>query len=140
MASINTYHCLCTELILATAGPIQNFLKREHDGSIICTLTHEDGDAPATGDSTLVNSTFERSAVVLRLEDGFEKRYAIRCQRCRLLVGYQLHWSQFDESRKASGQRDDVIYILPGGFMSTEEMEAGKSMEKEVELVARVAG
>lgn len=70
--------------------------------------------------------------MVLKLEDGFEKRYPLQCRRCDLQVGYHLDKSQFGE--KDAGVRADVLYLLPGGLMSTEEMKAGKDMEKEAEF------
>ena len=87
----------------------------------------------------LSGSTYDgNSPTILKLEDGFEKRYGVQCRRCDLQIGYWLDKSQFED--KESGIRSDVIYILPGGLMSTEEMKASKNMEKEIELVAGAAG
>ncbi|KJX99463.1 hypothetical protein TI39_contig357g00022 [Zymoseptoria brevis] len=125
--TISTYHCLCTELVLATPSDLSKQPKRELDGASICKLG---------GACTLTSAaTVDEKATVLKLEDGFEKRYAIKCARCGLLFAYQLDLSQFEESKAENGRREDVVYVLAGalpgeelrGLMSTEEMLAGKA-------------
>lgn len=71
-------------------------------------------------------------------DEGFEKRYLQRCGRCNLVVGYQLDWQQFGmeepmaaEAGEKSGRREDVVYLLPGGFVTTSEMVLGKSPRSE---------
>ena len=78
-------------------------------------------------------------ATVLRLDDGYEKRYAVRCTRCGLAAGYQLDKSQSSGTESQSGPRSDVVYILPGGLLTTEEMREGRSMDAEVGKVEIVA-
>lgn len=80
----------------------------------------------------------------------------MRCGRCRLVVGYELDEGHFAGSSKtgAAGsseagsamdvdgegnrkeqERTKIIYLLPGGIMSTEVMASGKKIgEKEVVL------
>lgn len=53
--------------------------------------------------------------------------YMQRCGRCTIVVGYQLDKSQF-MSEKEEGRKEDVLFVLPGGLMTTEEMKAGKDM------------
>lgn len=65
--------------------------------------------------------------MIIRGEEGFEKRYLQKCGRCSIIVGYQLDKSQYGEEKQL-GRRDDVIYLLPGGLLTTEEMAAGKDM------------
>jgi hypothetical protein len=43
-------------------------------------------------------------------------------------VGYQLDWQQFSVER--SGRREDYVFLLPGGFMTTSEMILGKQAQK----------
>lgn len=74
----------------------------------------------------------------MKFEDGFEKRSFAKCRRCDLKIGYWLDKSQFSDGE--NGVRSDVLYVLPGGLMSTEDMKAGKDMSGEVELVAGSAG
>ena len=57
-------------------------------------------------------------------DEGFEKRYLQRCGRCSLVVGYQLDWQHFAVDR--TGRREDYVFLLPGGFMTTSEMILGK--------------
>jgi hypothetical protein len=87
----------------------------------------------------LSGSTFDDvSPVVVKLEDGFEKRYALRCKRCDVQIGYWLDQSQFDQDKH--GRRTDVMYLLSDGLMSTDEMNNTKrDWEKEADL-RRAAG
>lgn len=41
-----------------------------------------------------------------------------------MVVGYQLDWQQFAVDR--TGRREDYVFLLPGGFMTTSEMIMGK--------------
>jgi len=75
----------------------------------------------------LLSTTLDRNPVVIRSKDGFEKRYLQRCGRCRLVVGYQLDKSQY-EGEDEVGRKEDVVYLLPGGLLDTDEMVAGKDM------------
>ncbi|EON66084.1 hypothetical protein W97_05327 [Coniosporium apollinis CBS 100218] len=91
--------------------------------------------SPAANNYALLLSTvLDRKPVVVTRADGFEKRYLQRCRRCRLVVGYQLDQAQFADAPVATvgmesglGRREDVIYLLPGGLLSTEDMAAGKT-------------
>lgn len=136
-ANILTYHCLCTQLSLATTAPLEAMPKRQLDAAAIATC----GDfASATRPSlTMQALSVDDTATVLKLEDGFEKRYAVRCNRCGLAAGYHLDKSQFNDSESEIGPRTDVVYILPGGLQTTEEMREGRNMEAEVGKVAVVA-
>ena len=68
----------------------------------------------------LLSTHQERTAEIMTSDNGFEKRYLQRCGRCNLAVGYQLDWAQFGGDR--TGRRDDVVFLIPGGFMTTSEM------------------
>lgn len=151
----HTYHCLCSQLIFSSSLPLSQYSRRAGEGldkAYILPLlpsfsdVDEDGDAsgqsksleqpssasiPAGSVATLLNTSLDEKPMVVRREDGFEKRYLQRCGRCRLVVGYQLDKSQYDGS-KSFGRRDDVVYILPGAVMSTEEMTQGKDMSSEI--------
>ena len=72
--------------------------------------------------------------MVIRGEMGFEKRYLSRCGRCGVVVGYWLDGGQFEGDGVGRGRREDVVYLLPGGMMTTGEMVEGKDMGKELEL------
>lgn len=57
--------------------------------------------------------------------------YMQRCGRCTSVVGYQLDKSQY-LGEKNEGRKDDVVYILPGGLVTTDEMASGKDMNAHV--------
>ncbi|EME43884.1 hypothetical protein DOTSEDRAFT_71631 [Dothistroma septosporum NZE10] len=111
--------------------PLQELPKRQSDASTICKITS--AETLSLSASVLTSAVYtEDKAVVLKLEDGFEKRYAVRCSRCGLMLGYQLDRSQFEESQNELGMREDVVYVLQGGLHTTEEMEASKLVEAKV--------
>lgn len=140
-----TYHCLCSQLILSSSLPISQSSRRAGEGldkahmvSLLPSRNESDDEEeplenlflglPSTaGVAMLLNSVLDNKPIVVRREDGFEKRYLQRCARCRLIIGYQLDKSQYD-GFKSFGRREDVVYILPGAVMSTEEMVQGKDM------------
>ena len=136
-SKIHTYHCICCELVLATFAPLTNLPKRKGDGSAICKVTNS--DLPVPGGVVLSGSAFEKDdPVILKLEDGFEKRYPLQCRRCALQIGYYLDKSQFGETE--SGVRSDVLYTLPGGLISTEEMKAGRVAEDRIGMQVKEVG
>ena len=136
-ANIFTYHCLCTQLSLATTASLESLPKRQLDAAAIATL----GDFASASKPTLTMQALsvDDKAAVLKLDDGFEKRYAVRCTRCGLAAGYHLDKGQFGGTESQSGPRTDVVYILPGGLLTTEEMREGRSMDAEVGKVALAA-
>lgn len=127
--AINTYHCICTQVILATTASLETLATRVVDNSYVVALPEpgEEGDY-----STTLNTYLDEKPTVIRLEDGFEKRYFEKCSRCDLMVGYHLDRSQFDETKAQKGCRDDVIYFLPGGLVSTKDMSAGKKLVQDI--------
>ncbi|KAI9704774.1 MAG: hypothetical protein M1836_006554 [Candelina mexicana] len=189
--TIQTYHCLCTHLVLASTHSLTSLPHRSSPGldkALILPLPpppqstsdSESSDSEGTpeaegppsqeilprkkkakrtkdnelGYSLILAMTLDRKPVVVRREDGFEKRYLWRCGRCRLVVGYQLddiHYTTTstagvgkegdgkrgvgDQEGKGKG-RAKVVYLLPGGLLTTEDMKAGKVPGKEeVELM-----
>lgn len=133
-AGVTTYHCLCTHLVLATNMSLENMPKRHVDAAAISTVGIPTGSSSAT--LTMQGLSADDKATVLKLEDGFEKRYPVRCSRCGLMAGYHLDKSQFSETKEKLGPNVDILYILPGGLTTTLEMRDGRNMEKEVGLVA----
>ena len=57
-----------------------------------------------------------RKLVVVRREDGFEKRKVLRCARCGIGVGYEILGEEKD------GDKARVLYLLEGCLVETEEM------------------
>ena len=120
-SSIQTYHCLCSTLILATPYNLDQLPVRSsssQDQAIICPLgSHSSSEVEAT--SKLHNVTADRQPLIVRREDGFEKRTLLRCTRCNLAVGYRVEGDSVNINEKA-------VFLLLGGLMSTEDMKAGK--------------
>jgi hypothetical protein len=116
---------------------LEDMPKRQLDAAAIATCG--DFDSAARPSLTMQALSVDGEPTVLKLDDGFEKRYAVRCNRCGLAAGYQLDKSHISGSESASGPRGDVVYILPGGLLTTEEMREGRSMEAEVGKVDMVA-
>ncbi|KAH0831723.1 hypothetical protein AYO21_10715 [Fonsecaea monophora] len=135
LSPIRTYHCLCTTLVLATAHDLNSLPRRNEpvqDGALILAppvdITRVESlemleSKPAT--SVLLNVAPERRPVMIRREDGFEKRTLLRCIRCKLVLGYNLDDSQFE---KQEGNPRPV-YLLPGGLLSTQDMVEGKQAQ-----------
>jgi hypothetical protein len=70
---------------------------------------------------------------MIRRSDGFEARKLVRCGRCRVVVGYEID----NTTSNGKGREDEakVLYIIPGGLMSTEVMSSGKKLtEGDVEM------
>jgi hypothetical protein len=96
------------------------------------------------GYSLLLSTTQDRKPTIVRREDGFERRVLLRCGRCKLVVGYKLDEAQF---RPAEGGTSgagvgeggeetvngmdevQVVYLLPGGLVSSEDLKNGKTPE-----------
>jgi hypothetical protein len=140
--TVYTYHCLCSHLLLATTTPLPSLPKRHHshDKAHIMPLPpaptpNSQKNARAAPQSAhsdhyglLLSTRIEKTAEIITSDEGFEKRYLQRCGRCSLVVGYQLDWQQFAVDR--TGRREDFVFLLPGGFMTTSEMivrKAGKT-------------
>ena len=149
MTKIHTYHCLCTQLLLATPYILSDLPKRQApglDGARILPLgkpsnnqedermvnpdpLHEDPGSVENGNdesdrvqySLLLNTTLDRRAVVVRREDGFEKRWIRRCARCRTGIGYVLH------ENLGRGEGMGAVYLLEDGLVNTNEIKERSS-------------
>ncbi|TKA31356.1 hypothetical protein B0A50_02201 [Salinomyces thailandicus] len=126
-----TYHCICNELIVALPKPLEQLPSRTLDGSRICNI--------GTSEGSVANATVDQNAVILKLEDGFEKRYQLRCTRCGLTVGYELGLSHYEESKNATGARLDTLFLLDGGLQTTEELRAGTMNQQDPQGAATTA-
>lgn len=159
---IHTYHCICTNLLLASTSSLASLSRRisAQDKAYILPLlgfrntdlaglSLSDGQAGHSGAAasaesgeraTLLSTISDRKPIAVRREDGFEQRYLQHCSRCNLVFGYHLDWSQFSSSSLESngaaaaaltdnnrrvGRRDDIVFLLPGGLLSTDEMVQG---------------
>ncbi|KIX93524.1 uncharacterized protein Z520_10702 [Fonsecaea multimorphosa CBS 102226] len=134
-SSIHTYHCLCTTLVLTTAHDLNSLPRRNEpvqDGALILAPPVNisraetlEAQLSESATSVLLNVAPERRPVMIRREDGFEKRTLLRCVRCKLVLGYNLDESHFEQ------QEGDPrpVYLLPGGLLSTQDMVEGKQPE-----------
>ena len=126
--TVYTYHCLCSHLLLATTTPLPALPTRQNSQDKAHIMSLPPPPSASNKASTTTNTHYglllstrqECTAEMITTDDGFEKRYLQRCGRCNLAVGYQLDWLQFAPER--SGRRDDVVFLLPGGFITTSEM------------------
>ncbi|KAF2774478.1 hypothetical protein EJ03DRAFT_347077 [Teratosphaeria nubilosa] len=114
-AGYSTYHCLCSQLIIATLGPLNTLPTRERYGDHIAK------DYALAPGSVKVND----KAIILKLDDGYEKRYLASCRRCRSNLGYHMDLEQFEGSNGKFGMEGDVLYVLPGSLMETTKMMDG---------------
>jgi hypothetical protein len=134
---LHTYHCICTHLLLASSNPLSELPRRQPpslDRAYIARLTPKSSPhlLPPQHVTLIGTGAFTKSEIVRR-EDGFEKRYLLKCGRCALDVGYRLDWAQFGagESGKSgmggeAGKNLDLVYLLPGGLVETEKMAKGE--------------
>ena len=132
---VHTYHCLCSTLILTTTHDLQTLPRRQkpvQDAALILTpsvdITRSEAIETEIAHGTtsvLLNVTPERRPVIIRREDGFEKRTLLRCTRCQLVVGYCLDEAHWENDEAPSRP----VYLLPGGLLNTSEMVEGKKSE-----------
>ncbi|KAF2125129.1 hypothetical protein P153DRAFT_389977 [Dothidotthia symphoricarpi CBS 119687] len=132
--TVYTYHCLCSHLLLATTTPLPSLPTRQNsrDKAHMMPLppppspnARKDSQQSTDHYGLLLSTRQERAAEIITSDEGFEKRYLQRCGRCNLTVGYQLDWQQFSADR--AGRREDVVFLLPGGFITTSDMIMGKT-------------
>lgn len=120
MTSSHSYHCICSTFVIATNYDLSTLPVRRDpalDKAII--LPTGAGNDSENQDTILQSLVADRQPTVIRRDDGFEKRILVRCQRCNLVIGYRLEQAQFKDQ---AVQPDDVVYILPGALVSTEDM------------------
>ncbi len=145
---IHTYHCLCTSLLLASTHTLSSLPRRTTntgglDAAVILPLPaappsvspdeNEGPYMPVEGYTMLLGLAPERKLILVRREDGFEKRILHRCTRCKLVVGYELQNQANEDAMDVDGEPSKgkgkeegftgrVIYLLPSWIMSTDIM------------------
>lgn len=108
------------------------------------TRTRTRTTAKNAGEYSILLSTAlpDRRAMLVRREDGFEKRTMLRCGRCRVVVGYFLDGVHFSGTGTGTGTgpepgpgaSTEVVYLLPGALMETGIMgdeERMKELDRE---------
>jgi hypothetical protein len=142
--AINTYHCLCTSLLLASTHTLSSLPRRSTstgslDTAIILPLPSspptfsdsEQQDLPAEGYTITLGMVKASKTTVIRREDGFEKRFLWRCARCNVVVGYEMAGQdrmEVDGGKGKEGYEGKVMYVLPGGITSTDVIETGRKI------------
>lgn len=120
MTDPHSYHCICSTFIIATNYDLASLPVRRDpalDKAII--LPTRDSSDSDNQNTILQSLVADRQTTVIRRDDGFEKRILLKCQRCNLVIGYRLEQAQFKDQAVRS---EDVVYILPGALVSTEDM------------------
>ncbi|KAF2272481.1 uncharacterized protein EI97DRAFT_385672 [Westerdykella ornata] len=139
--TVYTYHCLCTHLLLATSTPLAELPTRTKslDRAHIMPLPPAPAPTSRQAQSTtsadhygcIISMNLDQDPTIVQSDAGFEKRYLQRCGRCNQIVAYHLDWQQYPgatdgQGHNRFGRREDVVYLVPGGFVSTSEMLRGK--------------
>ena len=82
-----------------------------------------------------MHSTLDKKPLVIRREDGFEKRWLRRCGRCGVVWGYELVEPEGEgeiENEDGDGDgggegerrgKERVLYVLEEGLVGTEGLE-----------------
>jgi hypothetical protein len=126
MASLYSYHCVCSQYLFCSTTELKSSETRKgsEDKAYILpiNLVGEETTEYQSGSIVQLQTLSDRKPLLIRRSDGFEYRYEQRCPRCKLPVGYQLDATQYDQSN-SPGSKDDVIYILPGSVVTTQEMK-----------------
>lgn len=91
------------------------------------------------GHTTLLNLVQDPKPIIVRREDGFEKRSLWRCGRCSLVIGYEILGDQvlaLENGGEGKGKGKEefegkILYVLPGGCLSTDVMVSKKRIGEE---------
>lgn len=121
-SSPRTYHCLCTTLIVATNYNLDSLPVRAAPSLDQAKILPVENESQDDSHTKLHNIVSDRKAIIVRREDGFEKRLLLRCQRCNLVLAFQLGGAQVDEGTESNR----IVYLLPGALVSTDDMKAAK--------------
>lgn len=121
---VGTYHCICGQLACATSPALTALKTRSTDQARICAVSQQaQGSEFVELDARVIK---ENEPVMLRMDDGFEPRYLIRCVRCSAVIGYQLDQMQVTPDAKTTGRYNEVVYLLEAGLLATQELAARK--------------
>ncbi|THV43960.1 hypothetical protein BGAL_0792g00020 [Botrytis galanthina] len=110
----------------------------------------KDGDEqdplPSYGYTNLLSLTKPSKQVIIRKEDGFEKRGVWKCGRCAVAVGYEV-WAEGNgggKGKEVEGEGEfegKILYLLRGSLMSTAVMRSGKKvLEGDAEVLGTGVG
>ncbi|KAF2864522.1 hypothetical protein K470DRAFT_267359 [Piedraia hortae CBS 480.64] len=108
-----TLHCQCLQLACAVTDPLDALKTRARDGAHIAVQHH-----------LYPSVKVAETPLMLRLDDGFEKRYLATCSRCRATFGYYLDKEQ--QPTGGTGRNGEILYVLPG-VVPTEALSSAAS-------------
>ncbi|TGO81060.1 hypothetical protein BPOR_1382g00010 [Botrytis porri] len=101
---------------------------------------------PSYGYTNLLSLTQPSKQVIIRKEDGFEKRGVWKCGRCAVAVGYEV-WGEGnggDKGKEVEGEEGfegKILYLLRGSLISTAVMRSGKKvLEGDAEVLGTGVG
>ncbi|ODQ51488.1 hypothetical protein SAICODRAFT_31170 [Saitoella complicata NRRL Y-17804] len=100
-SSITSYFCLCAQHTLTTPLPLSSLPRRPHDKSYVLP--------PRSSFPYRFFARRSNESKVLRREDGYEKRVDWKCERCELLVAYEL-------VREEEEEESQHVYVLDGAL------------------------
>jgi hypothetical protein len=137
---VNTYHCICSTLLLSTTHDIQHLPRRISsnstglDAALILPLPSSPPTSELQQESytILLSHARDPTPVIIRREDGFEKRYLLRCQRCKVIYGYEIARDKSMVAENVGGYTCPILYLLPGALVETQAMARGEKHEDEV--------
>lgn len=123
----NTYHCLCSELLLYTPHKLSDLPRRADpalDHALILPMKESLASGESHGPGNSRASVFlarkaDLKALVVRRSDGFEKRWLRKCTRCGLVVGYELTNEADGGAVEGSAS---ILYLLDGALRPTKEL------------------
>ncbi|KAF7857981.1 hypothetical protein EAF04_009338 [Stromatinia cepivora] len=107
------------------------------DGEEQAGREDEDEPLPTHGYTTLLSLAQPKKQIIIRREDGFEKRGLWRCGRCAVVVGYEVLGEGKGKGKEVEGGEGDggfegkILYLLRGGLMSTKVMADGKKVTEQ---------
>ena len=151
--SHRTYHCVCSQLLLCTPYDLATLSRRAEpalDRALILplgayppgeessrpdgehleeeTAQEDEHEQQQYGISTFLHTTLDRKAVIVRREDGFEKRWIRRCGRCRTSVAYELHGQVEGEGGNGT-LTPKIAYVLDESLIETDRLGQQPSVE-----------
>ncbi len=74
----------------------------------------------------LPNTTLDRQLLIVQREDGFERRFVRRCERCGTALGYEIAGASEEAGAVAERGHRGVVYLLEAGLRTTEALVASK--------------
>lgn len=152
---IHTYHCICTHLLFASTHNFLSLPRRSHqkssaDAALILPLPkdplsskHAQRGLPTPeGYTLLLGVEKDTKILIVRKSNNLERRLLYQCSRCKIVIGYEILLEDRLAETDASGAQAEgniergsnpfkIMYLLPGGLMSTEFMASSEKITEE---------